>query len=352
MLKIAIAGCGLIATEKHIPAFLKLKDKVKVTALCDLNEDSAKRVSNKFNIKSYYTNFSDMLLREHPDIVDICTPPQIHAKLAMEAVERGSHVLLEKPMALKTGDCDEMIKRAAKYQKKICVIHNQLFNPAFFKAKELVSKGKIGKFSGMRIFLSTPADYITSKKDHWAHRLPGGILGETGPHAVYLALAFLKNVHDVEAYAGKFLHEYPWSSAEDFRINLLAENGIASIALLYGSNQWGAEVDIIGTQGILKIDLEARSVVRYNRPRLTAFSVGNSVFDMALGELGALASNGVRHILGKNYNAHAIGIRKFVESIIKGEQPPVNIDDARETVRLIEVMIDKLKNVQTKKIIS
>ncbi|MFN2500332.1 MAG: hypothetical protein ABR557_14730, partial [Pyrinomonadaceae bacterium] len=46
----------------------------------------------------------------------------------------------------------------------------------------------------MRIMLSTPTDYMTSREDHWAHKLPGGVIGESGPHIVYMTLAFINPI--------------------------------------------------------------------------------------------------------------------------------------------------------------
>ncbi len=346
MLKAVIAGCGLIATKNHIPAFMKLKDKAEIVAVCDLDENAVKKTANEFGIPKYYTNFSDMIITEKPDIVDICTPPQTHAKLAKEAVEKGCHVLLEKPMALKSEDCDAMVEASLKHKKHICVMHNQIFNPAFIRAKELFSKGKIGDFLGMRIVLSTPTDYITSKKDHWAHKLPGGILGETGPHIVYMALAFLKNVYDVKITARKFIPEYNWSNAEDFRIDIIAENGISSNTLSYGSSQWEASVDISGTKGTLKIDLESQSVITCKRAGLKASTVGLSVLSQITQTLKEMLYTTFRFMIRKDCNAHEVGIRKFTESIIKGKNPPVTAEDGRETIRIMEMMVERLNSIR------
>jgi predicted dehydrogenase len=343
MLKVAIAGCGLIAMKSHIPAFMSLKNKAKIVALCDLNEDALKKTAGKFNIKKSYKSFSELLLQEKPDIVDICTPPQTHADLAVQAIQNGAHVLLEKPMALKTSDCDCMIGAASRHKKKICVMHNQIFNPVFIQAKEMVLKGEIGEFLGINIFISTPFDYMTSKKEHWIHRLPGGMLGETGPHGVYLALAFLKDVNNVDVHAKKVMHEYPWSSFEDFRILLSAKNGIGSVTLNYCSNQWAANVDIIGSKGILKIDLENQSLVRYDRPNLNALYLGLSTAQTAFATLKTTVVNGIKYISGKRGSTHYIGIHKFIESILEDKTPAISGQEARETVRLMEAIIERLK---------
>lgn len=345
MLKVAIVGCGLISAKKHIPAFLGIEDKVRVIALCDTNEEALKKAAKNFGVEKTYRDISAMLLQEKPDIVDICTPPQTHLKLAMEAIEKGANVFIEKPMALKVSDCDTMIEAAAKHKKRICVVHNQIFNPAFSRAREEVSRGAIGDFLGINIFLSTPADYITSRKEHWAHRLPGGILGETGPHAVYLSSVFLKNIYDADILAKKMLPQYAWSNFEDFRITLLAENGAASITLSYASNQWAADVYVLGTKGIFKIDLQSQLVLKYNRPKLDVISVGLSVSNSALQALGAVALNGIRYIFGRKSDAHHIGIRKFVDSILEDRPAPITVEDARETVRIMEMLVNKLKAV-------
>jgi predicted dehydrogenase len=149
-----------------------------------------------------------MLSEQKSDLVIISTPPKAHANLAVEAIQAGAHVLVEKPMANSAADCDRMIEAAAQCDRKLGVMHNQLFNPAFEKARRIVSDEAFGRFLGMRIWLATSVDYMTSKQDHWAHKLPGGMVGETGPHAIYLSLAFLRNVKDVQVHYKKLLPEY------------------------------------------------------------------------------------------------------------------------------------------------
>ncbi|MBI3590563.1 MAG: Gfo/Idh/MocA family oxidoreductase [Candidatus Melainabacteria bacterium] len=342
MIKVVIAGCGLIAPKKHIPAYKKLVGKVEVVAVCDLNEEAAKRVSQKFNIKKFYTNFTEMLSCEKPDVVDICTPPQTHARLAVEALKSGCHVILEKPMALSLADCNSIIETANRCNKKVGVIHNQIFNPALSKAKELVLKGEIGDFLGVQIFLSTPTDYMTSVKDHWVHKLPGGVLGETGPHSVYLANVFLKNISEVNVYPKKLLSEYPWSTSEDFRIVLIADNGIGSVTQIYGSNQWAANVDIFCTEGILKVDLQNKSLIKYNRTKLNALSLGIGVLDNAFQTVTNLLSTGLSYFLEKGMDAHSVGINNFMNCIIEDKPFPVSGEDGRETVRVMEMLVKKL----------
>lgn len=344
MLKVAVVGCGLVSVKKHIPSFLRLKNKVKITAVCDLDIKAAKKVSEKFGISGAYSDFYDMLEKEKPDIIDICTPPGTHAELSIKAMESGAHIILEKPMALNVADCDIMLASSLKYNKKIYVMHNQIFNPAFSKGREMVLQGEIGDILGTQAFLSTPFDYMSSKKDHWAHKLPGGVLGETGPHAVYLTAAFIKNIHDVNICASKHLYNYTWSNFDDFRINMISDKGIGSISLIYASDQWAADFYIIGTKGIIKIDLQSRSVFKYKRICLNIFEIGLASLKLSFEAFNLLLSNSFKRVLGWTLDAHAIGIENFVDNIIRDTPVLVSAEDGKETVRIMGMIVEKLKN--------
>jgi predicted dehydrogenase len=228
----AIIGSGLIAGKKHIPAFLKLGSRTELVAICDLNLTAAKEVAGRFGIPSTYSNFGEMLSSEKPDLVDICTPPQTHERLAIEAMRQGCHVLVEKPMALTTADCDQIVQASKEYGLKVCVAHSDLFYDPFIKARRIVANGAIGRVRGMRIFLSTPTDYMTSRPEHWAHKLPGGVIGETGPHIVYMTLAFIPHIRSVSVDALKIMNNYPWSSFEDYRVNLIGDDAISSATVV------------------------------------------------------------------------------------------------------------------------
>ena len=341
-LRAAIVGAGLIASKKHIPAYLKHQKTVQLSAICDVNAQAVQQVAQSFRIPHTYPNLSEMLAQEKPDIVDICTPPRTHAALAVQAMEHGCHVLIEKPMALTVADSDAIVDAARKHGVQVCVAHSDLFYWPFMHARELVARGAIGTIRGMRIFLSTPMDYMTSQPDHWAHKLPGGVIGETGPHVVYMSLAFLRNVRDVNVSTMKLL-DYPWSQYEDYRIDILGENGISSIALTYTTQQWMARVDVLGEDGTLLLDLEGMNLVTYRRRALRPLAIGRSVLSDAAHSLGNLCRNGLRSITGTLRSTHDLIIERFAESILQGTAPPVTAEEGRETVRVLNMIVDKLQ---------
>ena len=342
-IRAAIIGSGLIAGKKHIPAFLKLTSKTELVAVCDLNLTAAKAVATRFGIPRAYDNVEEMLSAEKPDLVDICTPPQTHARLAVEAMRHGCHVLVEKPMALTVADCDQIVQASKDYGLKVCVAHSDLFYEPFIKARRMVGNGAIGRVRGMRIFLSTPTDYMTSRPEHWAHKLPGGVIGETGPHIVYMTLAFIPHIRTVNVDALKVMHDYPWSLFEDYRINLIGDDAISSATVVYTTEQWAAKVEVLGDTGFLMLDLESMNVVHYKRAELKPAPVGFSLLRESAQLAGAFVSNSIRVATRRVRSTHEIIISQLADSILSGSEPPVSAEEGREAVRVLNMVVEDIE---------
>lgn len=342
MLRAAVLGAGYISTRRHIPAFLRQRGRVDLAAIVDRDLDAARRAAARFGIPAAYSDPEEMLEREGPDLVDVCTPPATHASLARAALSAGSHVLIEKPMALTVEECDRTIQEAQARGRKVCVAHTDLFYPPFVRARSLVDTGAVGEFRGMRILLSTPTSYMTSREDHWAHRLPGGVIGESGPHAVYMTLAFVNPVLEVEV-RGRRLLPYRWSAFDDYRIDLVGEVGTSSIACVCTSDQWAAEVDLWGSRGMLRIDLEAMTLFEHRRPALTPWRLGASVVGNSLARLRETVRAGGSVLTGRHRSTHDRLVGAFVESILEDHPPPVAPQEGREAVRVMNLIAERLQ---------
>jgi predicted dehydrogenase len=340
-LKAVIIGSGLIAKTKHIPAFRKHRRKVHLAAVCDVDIEAARQASAAGGIPSAYADIGEMLAKEKPDLVDICTPPKTHAKIAVQAIQAGSNTLIEKPMAQTVEECQAIIAAARENKVKVCVAHSDLFYYPFIEARKLVREGAIGFFRGMRIFLSTPTDYMTSKSDHWANKLPGGVFGESGPHVIYMTLAFINPIREVSVNALKLM-DYPWSRFEDYRIDLIGEKAASSVTMSYATKQWMACVEILGENATLMVDLEAMSLVKYRRERLKPAPIGMSILSESGQLLKNLAVNGFRYATGSLRSTHDFIIDGFADSIINGTESPVSAEEGRESVRVQNMIVEKL----------
>jgi predicted dehydrogenase len=109
-LEIAVIGCGLVAAS-HLAALRKIA-RVKPVAVCDLNEPMARNLAKQFSVPHYFTDVSELLSNVHPHVCHITTPPRTHLPLALQVLQGGSHLLLEKPAALSLGELDTITAAA------------------------------------------------------------------------------------------------------------------------------------------------------------------------------------------------------------------------------------------------
>lgn len=248
-------------------------------------------------------------------------------------------------MAMTLSECDEMIRVSQKSGSKLCVIHNELFRPPMIKARKMVEKGTIGKVLGMQWCRLTHREEYLAKESHWIHKLPGGVLGETGPHGVYTSLAFLKKVKNVEIAAKKNL-KYPWAAFDYFNITLEGEELISNVIISHASDNNVADVSIFGTEGILKLDMQSMLLMHYQIRETKPLTLALSSLEQARQVIGGVISNAAKILFSKNtimqVNGHTAEIEQFVDSVVNDKQPPVSGEEGRETIRVLELLVQKL----------
>jgi predicted dehydrogenase len=312
---------------------------VKVVGICDKNEALARRVAKTLGIGSYYADLPEMLEKEKMDVVDICSPPQTHLALATQAMAAGCHVLTEKPMALTTEEADEMIGAARANQVQLCVVHNELFMPVVIKARALVSEGVVGDVVGVSITDSMARDAdLLLNNEHWCHRLPGGIFGEMLPHPLYLAQAFLGELEPVAVHSRK-LGSRDWMAADELRVILEGERGLATIT---ESVNWPEDfmvLDVFGTEMSLHVDIWGSVMTNYAvAGRGKRFSRGWQNLRLGSQRLGGTATTAFNVLSGRFRGGHDVLIRQFFESVRTGIGMPVTVEEAMETVRLYQAV--------------
>lgn len=142
--RVGFCGAGGIVTYNHLPELEKRRDKFKVIGLFDvLREKAAKLAGNKYKT---YSSYEDMLADGEIDLVVIATKPlSTHFPAAKSALEAGKHVVLEKPMASTTAECDELVNLAKKKKLLLTVHHNRRLDLDFLGLQDIIRKGKIGE---------------------------------------------------------------------------------------------------------------------------------------------------------------------------------------------------------------
>ncbi len=140
MITLAQAGLGRWG-QNHFRVFSGMKD-CRMKICCDRDKAALDRVGNDKVIKT--SDYSDIVKDAEVDAVVVATPSETHAELALKALSAGKHVFVEKPLALKVRDAEEMLKAAEKNKKILMVGHLLLYHPAVEKIRSYVENGELG----------------------------------------------------------------------------------------------------------------------------------------------------------------------------------------------------------------
>lgn len=202
-----ILGCGLIASV-HADAISNI-DNATLVGVADNSLEFAKNFAQKRGVKAF-NDYFEMLSSSDIDVVCICTPSCFHAQNAIDALNNGKHVVLEKPMALSTKDADLVIETSKKTGKLLTVISQLRFSEDVLRVKKLIEEGALGKITlcelNMRYYRSP--DYYSSSP--WKGTLKfdgGGALMNQGIHGVDLFEYMIGDIKNVNGVIKTLVHD-------------------------------------------------------------------------------------------------------------------------------------------------
>lgn len=146
MIKAAIVGTGNIAPQ-HVKGLLEFPDRVKIVAMCDIYPEKAEAMKEKFGLDCQIFDDHQKMLEAMPDIqvVHVCTPPYVHAEIAIHAMDAGMNVLVEKPMATCLAECDAMMEAEERNHVVLGCIAQNRFRNSIYKLKKVADSGLAGK---------------------------------------------------------------------------------------------------------------------------------------------------------------------------------------------------------------
>lgn len=221
-IKFAIIGCGRIS-HKHIKALVNSAHAATLVGVCDLNIEKAlsckleyESFFKEFDKVSAYDNYEEMIEKEDVDVVAIATESGYHAKIATYCMNRGKHVIVEKPMALSIKDADDMIRCSSINKVKLGICHQNRFNSAVLKLKNAIDCNKFGKVTNgtARILWNRDMSYYEQALWRGTWALDGGTLMNQCIHNIDLLQWMLGgDVESVYAQCDKYLRGI---EAEDF----------------------------------------------------------------------------------------------------------------------------------------
>ena len=237
--RVGVIGVGAMG-KNHARLYSELPG-VELIGVADTNDTLATSIARSYGCKPY-TDYHD-LLGENLDAVSIVVPTTLHKKVALDAIQKGINVLVEKPIADTVENADGIIQAAREKRVKLMVGHVERFNPAIIKLKELIDNGLLGNIvsiSAKRVGLYNPRI-----KDV-------GIIIDLGTHDIdIMSYLYGEKVKEVYASAGTVVHSY-----EDHAIiTLNFRNGSSGVI----DTNWLTphkvrNLTVIGSQGIAEVN--------------------------------------------------------------------------------------------------
>ncbi|MFH1007688.1 MAG: Gfo/Idh/MocA family oxidoreductase [Candidatus Latescibacterota bacterium] len=171
---VVLVGCGTVAGYGHLPA-IESHPNTRLVGVADVDPDRAQRACTEYGAEDWSTDYRDFLGRGDVEVVVITTPPDSHARIAIDALHAGKNVLCEKPFARSLSDAREIIRTVRQTGRKLTVGYVLRHNAAYRKAAEMIRDGAVGSPLVMRLLGSEGYTQVPK----WNRAL--GLLKNTSP---------------------------------------------------------------------------------------------------------------------------------------------------------------------------
>ena len=223
-MRYALIGCGRISTNHILAA---KNNHLEIAAVCDIRPEAMENVLAKHGLEqdtsiARYTDYIKMLDEVKPTLVSIATESGIHGQIALACIDRGIHVIIEKPMAMSMAEADKIIRRSQQKHVKVAACHQNRFNVAVQKTRAALEAGRFGRLSHGSVHVRWNRNrgyYIQAPwRGTWAQ--DGGCLMNQCIHGVDLLRWMLGDeVEEVYGLTRQQFHDY--LEAEDVGMAVL-----------------------------------------------------------------------------------------------------------------------------------
>lgn len=282
-IRFAVVGCGHIG-KRHTEMVVR-DPGAELVALCDI------RPKEELGIEAYpVAFFSDMtsLLQSGLDIdvINICVPNGLHAELAIQAIESGHHVVIEKPMALQVQDAERVLQTSLKYQKEVfCVMQNR-YSPPSVWIKQMIDSGRLGKIYLVQLncFWNRDERYYKPGGWHGDACLDGGTLFTQFSHFIDIMYWLFGDIQHIQARFADFNHQQLTDFEDSGLVTFEFVNGGMG-CLNYSTAVWNKNMEssmlIVAENGSVKIggqymnEVEYCHIKDYEMPELAPTNPGN-----------------------------------------------------------------------------
>lgn len=327
-LRYALIGCGRISPN-HIAA--ALENELNIVAICDINPSNMDEKILKFGLSDKvvkYTDYKEMIVKERPDLVAICTESGKHGRIALDCIEAGCNLIIEKPITLSLEEADLVIQKASEKGVVVSACHQNRFNKSIQKIREAIEKKRFGRlfYGTAHIRWNRGYEYYSCAKWRGTWEQDGGALMNQCIHNIDLLRWMMGGeITEVVGMTDNLNHDY--IEAEDL-----------GVALIKFSN--GSYGIIEGTTTIFPENLEETLYIFGEKGTVKAG--GKSVNLIEEWKFADLLDNADE--VKEKYNENPPNVYGFghiplyadvIDSIKTGREPYVTAKDGRNALELI-----------------
>ena len=247
-----IIGAGAGVFEMHRPA-LQL-ETVDLIAVSDVDAKVSRARAQELGC-AFFTDHDKMLAETHSDVAVVLVPPRFHAQIAIDCLEAGCHVLVEKPMAVHVAEADAMIEAAERADRLLAVSFQRRFRPEVRAARELIQQGQLGQVQRIAVTANWTRTSAYFEQRRWRGTWAGeggGVLMNQSPHDLDLICHLMGMPVRVVGWTRTLLHQI---EAED-TVEAMLEWPNGALGTFHASTAEASvreRVEIIGTAGYLTI---------------------------------------------------------------------------------------------------
>jgi predicted dehydrogenase len=341
--KTALIGAGQIARQ-HL-ACLKGLPGVELAAVCDLSPATAEAAAERYGVGSWFTDYRLMLERIRPDVVHVTTPPNSHYRLAMDSLEAGAHVILEKPATSTLDELETLVRRGQEVGRCVIEDYNYVFNRAPQEILQRIKSGEFGAVTHVEVVICLdilgPSGFADPNSPHPTLTLAGGAIADFLPHFASLAHVFTGPHRTAQSvWTKRKPSPLPF---DEFCAVVEAERGTAALCFSSSSQPDAFWLRVYGermqaTANLFETRLSfdgPRNVPKPLRPFFSGLEEGATIRRAALATLlrkfkGPGAYEGLWELLARTYRALA-----------DGSPVPVTMSQVLEVNRMVEALKPK-----------
>jgi len=330
--RVGLIGLGSISYA-HEAGYSEKGEACQVVAMCDINAEEVNNRIGMYEGAKGYTRYQELVEDPGVDMVDITVPHVLHYEIARAALEKGKHVLVEKPITVKSEQGAELIALAKKAGLKFSVAENTHFVTAYLKAEEILKQGILGDIWSVRTLIAGSEAYRIKDPALWHGKAPyGGVILDSSVHNFYLFKWLFGGVRDVRGFASKII---PEGEMEDNGLILGHLGNGAEFQLNTSCTfeiPWTERVEIYGSKGGMIIDQLANPVVKYY--------LGSNDID------GTVVEDVPFDPMAWKFNSMIAEVGDFVSAVIDDRPPRVDPADALYALKAVEAVARSIETKQ------